>query len=213
MKVLGIDEAGRGPVIGPMVMGGFMIDDDRIPELKLMGVKDSKLLTPERREELAEKLQKMGDVFIRVIEPHQIDGFNLNRLEKIATRDIILEASPDKVIIDAFEKNLEAKLALKTGHGFNGKVIAEHKADLKYEVVGAASIVAKVLRDKEIKALQGTYGDFGSGYPSDPKTAEFVKNIIKSKQALPSFIRKSWDTVRRVLENESQVKLSGFLEK
>ncbi len=89
MKVLGIDEAGRGPVIGPMIMAGFMIDEEKIPELKKIGVKDSKLLTPQKREELNKILKTMGTPFVRVIEPHQIDGFNLNRLEKMATRDII----------------------------------------------------------------------------------------------------------------------------
>lgn len=210
MKVLGIDEAGRGPVLGPLVMVGFLIDEERIKTLREIGVKDSKLLTPHKREELIGQLEDMGEIFIRVIEPHQIDGFNLNRLEKIATRDIILEAKPDHAVIDAFEKRLEEKLAL-AANGYTGKVTAEHKADLKYAVVGAASIVAKVLRDREIEKLKVNYGDFGSGYPSDPKTARFVEELIKSKETLPGFVRKSWDTIRRVTEKEAQINLEGFL--
>lgn len=210
--ILGIDEAGRGPVIGPMVMVGFLVDEEKLDELKEMGVKDSKMLEPQTREKLKEKLEKLGKVFVRVIEPHQIDAFNLNRLEKVATRDIVLEASPDKVIIDAFEKNLERKLALDVGHGFKGQVVAEHKADEKYTVVGAASIVAKVMRDKAIEGIRATYGDFGSGYPGDPKTAEYVEKLIRSKQKLPDFVRKSWDTVKRVQEEEAQVKLGDFLD-
>lgn len=212
MLILGIDEAGRGPVIGPMVMVGFLVDEEKLDELKEMGVKDSKMLEPQTREKLKEKLEKLGKVFVRVIEPHQIDAFNLNRLEKVATRDIVLEASPDKVIIDAFEKNLERKLALDVGHGFKGQVVAEHKADEKYTVVGAASIVAKVMRDKAIEGIRATYGDFGSGYPGDPKTAEYVEKLIRSKQKLPDFVRKSWDTVKRVQEEEAQVKLGDFLD-
>ncbi|MBR9680821.1 MAG: ribonuclease HII [Candidatus Altiarchaeota archaeon] len=211
MKVLGIDEAGRGPVLGPLVMVGYLIDEEKISTLKKMGVKDSKVLSPKIREELAEKLEKIGDIFIRVIEPHQIDGFNLNRLEKIATRDIVLESNPDHVIIDAFEKRLEEKLGLSY-HGYQGKITSEHKADVKYEVVGAASIVAKVLRDKAIEKLKVDYGDFGSGYPSDPKTSRFVQELIRSKQNLPGFVRRSWDTVRREVEKESQIKLENFLE-
>jgi len=210
VKVLGIDEAGRGPVFGPLVMVGFLIDEKKVKTLKEIGVKDSKLLTPHKREELIDQLEDMGEIFIRVIEPHQIDGFNLNRLEKIATRDIILEARPDHAIIDAFEKRLEEKLAL-SANGYTGKVTAEHKADLNYEVVGAASIVAKVMRDREIEKLKENYGDFGSGYPSDPKTAKFVKEMIHNKETLPSFVRKSWDTIRRITEKEAQVNLEGFL--
>ncbi len=212
MKVLGIDEAGRGPVIGPMVMVGFLVDEEKIEELKKLGVKDSKQLDAPTRERLKKELEKIGRVFVRVIEPHQIDAFNLNRLEKMATRDIVLEASPDKVVIDAFEKNLEKKLALDVGHGFKGEVVAEHKADEKYPVVGAASIVAKVLRDEAVKRIKEVYGDFGSGYPGDPKTAEYVEKLIRSRQRLPDFVRKSWDTVKRVQEEEAQVKLRDFLE-
>ena len=206
LKIMGIDEAGRGPVLGPMVMVGFMLDEELLPELKKMGVKDSKLLKPEVREILDVKLRKIGKPFIRVIGPRQIDGFNLNRLEKMATRDIILEGSPNKVIIDAFENNLERKLNLP-----KVKIIAEHKADLKYEIVGAASIIAKVLRDKRIKEIQKEYGDIGSGYPGDPKTAKFVQEIVKSKKELPPFVRKSWGTIKRITEQEAQTALTGFL--
>jgi ribonuclease HII len=211
MLVLGVDEAGRGPVIGPMVMVGFLVEEERLEELKKMGVKDSKQVEAGKREELKVEIERVGKVFVRVIEPHQIDAFNMNRLEKMATRDIVLEASPDKVIIDAFEKNLERKLALDVGHGFKGEVVAEHKADEKYTVVGAASIVAKVIRDEAIRKIHKTYGDFGSGYPGDPKTAEYVEKLIRSKQRLPDFVRKSWDTVKRVQEEEAQVKLRDFL--
>jgi len=205
LKILGIDEAGRGPVLGPMVMVGFLIDEEKIPVLKKIGVKDSKLLTPEKREELYPQLLEIGKAFVRIVEPNQIDYYNLNSLERMTARDIVLEASPERVIIDAFERDLERRLNVEV------EVIAEHKADLKYEVVGAASIVAKVLRDREIDKLKKIHGDIGSGYAHDEKTIAFVHKLIKSKEVLPPFVRKSWDTVRRVIENEEQVKLGDFL--
>jgi ribonuclease HII len=188
-----------------------MVDEERLPELTEMGVRDSKQLAPGVREELSMQLHDLGEVFLKVIQPHQIDAFNINRLEKMATRDIILKAKPGRVVIDAFEKNLVRKLALDTGHGLTCEIIAEHKADARYPIVGAASIVAKVLRDREIATIHETYGDFGSGYPGDPKTAAYVESLIKSHQRLPDFVRKSWGTVRRVSERESQFRLGDFL--
>ncbi len=187
-------------------MVGFLIEHDRLEELEVMGVKDSKKLTPGKREELAEKLQEMGEVFVKVIEPHQIDAFNLNRLEMMAVRDIVARARPDRAVIDAFEKRLEEKL------GLDIEVVAEHRADENHVVVGAASIVAKVLRDREIARLREEHGDFGSGYPGDPKTAEFIARLVRSKERLPPFVRRSWDTVKRLQEAESQAKLSGFFK-
>jgi len=204
VKVLGIDEAGRGPVIGPLVMVGFMIDEEKEEELRKIGAKDSKQLSREKREELAEKLKKMGKIVIKVIHPWQIDAENINKLERQAAREIILEAEPDLVIIDGFEKNLDKKLGVKA------KVIAEPKADVNYAVVSAASIIAKVTRDAMIEELKEKYGDFGSGYPGDEKTVRFVEQLVKKHKKLPEFVRKSWGTTRRIIEEEEQAKLTDF---
>ena len=100
MKVLGIDEAGRGPVIGPMVMVGFAVEEDKLEKLKELGVKDSKQLNRSRREELAKKLREIGEIVIKIIHPWQIDAENINRIEKKVAKAIIMEVQPDKVIID-----------------------------------------------------------------------------------------------------------------
>ena len=205
MEVLGIDEAGRGPVIGPMVMVGFMIDKEKEKELKELGVKDSKKLSPEERERIYEELIKMGKVFRRIIYPNQIDAENINKLEKDAARGIIVESGARMVIIDGFEKKLEEKLGIK-----EVKIIAEPKADEKYLVVGAASIVAKVERDRFIEELKRKYGDFGTGYPSDPRTVRFVEELIKTHKRIPEFVRKSWGTTKRIIEKEEQRRLTDF---
>ena len=205
MKVLGIDEAGRGPVIGPMVMVGFLIEEEVEEELRKMGVKDSKQLTPEEREELAEELRKMGKVFVKFIHPWQIDAENLNRLERNVARAIIMEAKPDRVIIDGFERNLEKKLGVK-----GVEIVAEPKADERYPVVSAASIIAKVTRDRMIEKLKRRYGEFGTGYPSDERTVKFLEELIREEKKIPDFVRKSWETTRRIIEKEEQRTLDEF---
>lgn len=205
MKVLGIDEAGRGPVIGPMVMVGFLIEEEVEEELRKMGVKDSKQLTPEEREELAEELRKMGKVFVKLIHPWQIDAENLNRLERNVARAIIMEAKPDRVIIDGFERNLEKKLGVK-----GVEIVAEPKADERYPVVSAASIIAKVTRDRMIEKLKRRYGEFGTGYPSDERTVKFLEELIREEKKIPDFVRKSWETTRRIIEKEEQRTLDEF---
>jgi len=205
VKILGIDEAGRGPVIGPLVMVGFLIDEEDEEKLKELGVRDSKQLSRERREELARELRKIGKIFIKLIHPWQIDAENLNKLEREVAKLIILEAKPEKVIIDAFERKLPLKL------GIDGiEIIAEPKADEKYAVVSAASIIAKVERDRIVDQIRRRFGDFGTGYPSDPKTVEFVERWIREKKKLPDFVRRSWETTRRIIEREEQKTLNDF---
>lgn len=204
-NVLGIDEAGRGPVIGPLVMAGFLIAENEVDKLIELGVKDSKKLSSARREELDPELRKIGKVFLEVIQPWQIDAANLNLLERRATKKIIISANPQKVIIDAFETRLKEKLNKPAI-----EIIAEYKADDKYPVVGAASIVAKVYRDNVIKELTKEYGPMGSGYPSDPETRVFVENWIKTKKVIPPFIRKTWGTTRTIIEEIEQKSLIDF---
>ncbi|MBR9680123.1 MAG: ribonuclease HII [Candidatus Altiarchaeota archaeon] len=205
MIVIGIDEAGRGPVIGPMVMVGFAIDDKAEKQLRKMGVKDSKQLSPEKRENLATELREMGQFAIRRIWPAQIDAGNLNRLEKDAVRGIVAELEGDRVIIDGFEKHLEQKLNLK-----DIEVISEFKADEKYPIVSAASIIAKTERDHVVAELRKEHGDFGSGYPSDPKTRAFLKSWFKQNKQWPDFVRRSWGTARQMVEKIEQARITDF---
>ncbi|REE28338.1 RNase HII [Methanothermobacter defluvii] len=203
MKVLGIDEAGRGPVIGPLVVAGVMIPERKFSILRKMGVKDSKKLTPERRRFLARKIRRIARVFTVKISASDIDrmrerGFNLNDIEKIAIKRIIAEAQPERVIIDSVDVKPERLAEEIRSHFGEIEVIAEHGADTRYYPVAAASIIAKVERDLEIERIQKKnrkLGDIGSGYPSDPRTREFLESFTYDE--LPDFVRRSWATVQK----------------
>ncbi len=203
MDILGIDEAGRGSVLGPLVIAGVIIPEKREKILERMGVKDSKRLTPNRRTILSRKLKKMFEYEIVVISALEIDqmradGVNLNDIEKNAMRDLIIKLNPEKAIVDAVDvkaERFQTNLCESTGID----VIAEHKADDKYIEVSAASIIAKAERDAQIAEINKEYikmGGIGSGYPSDPTTKKFLSNYTYDE--MPEFVRKSWATVSKM---------------
>jgi len=203
MDILGIDEAGRGSVLGPMVIAGVVVPEKMEKVLERMGVKDSKRLTPNRRTILSRKLKKMFDYEIVVISAREIDemraeGINLNEIEKNAMESILLKIKPEKAIVDAVDVKAERfQNNLCNDTGLN--VIAEHKADDKYIEVSAASIIAKAERDYQISEINKDFiksGGIGSGYPSDPKTKEFLTNYTYDE--MPDFVRRSWATVAKM---------------
>ena len=157
MDILGIDEAGRGSVLGPMVIAGVVIPEKMEKVLSRMGVKDSKKLTPNRRTILSRKLKKMFEYDMIVISAREIDemraeGINLNEIEKNAMEELILRLKPQKAIVDAVDVKAERfQENLRNDTGFD--VIAEHKADDKFIQVGAASIIAKAERDAQIEEI------------------------------------------------------------
>jgi ribonuclease HII len=216
MKILGIDEAGRGPVIGPMVMCGYLIDDSRRQELRDMGVKDSKLLSGKKREAMYGQLKRCSDgCRIVSISASEIDSLrtiiNLNKIEIEKMQMLINEMKPDVAIIDApeantkeFEKKVRKKVECEC------KIIAENFADRNHLEVGAASIVAKVARDREIRKLHRIHGNLGSGYSSDPVTISFLKNWLKMNKDFPDFVRKSWMTAQVMQAEKQQTKLGKF---
>jgi ribonuclease HII len=204
--ILGIDEAGRGCAIGPMVVGGVSVSEDIIPKLKAEGVRDSKAVTPAVREELAEKIRSLAaGVFIEEIPPSEIEERNLNLLEIQRIRRIISAANADVVYLDApvaGQKGIEAfcQHIKRRLPGDCPRIIAENRADATYTVVGAASIIAKVRRDQIIADLRHQLGDFGSGYPSDEKTARFLRDCYEKTGCFPDCVRRRWLTVRRLTE-------------
>ena len=216
----GIDEAGRGPMIGPMVICGILVDSDRLHELVEIGAKDSKTLTHKRRLILKGKIEKIATkIEIRTITADDIDRLRkrttLNEIEEMEFASIAKILKPREIYLDAADVNAE-RFGIKIGNlsgiaSKGAKIISEHKADAKYPIVSAASIIAKVNRDLAIERFHLMYGDFGSGYPNDPKTTKFVKNLVRNGQKLPPIIRKSWESVRRIIEEEStdQTKLSS----
>ncbi|BAW31751.1 MAG TPA: ribonuclease HII [Methanothermobacter sp.] len=204
MKILGVDEAGRGPVIGPLIIAGVMLPKEKIKTLERLQVKDSKKLTPKKRTYLAKKIKKISKYYITRINAPTIDklratGINLNEIEKKAIADIIKKSQPDYAIIDSvdikpkrFEKEIRKLIKNK-----NIIIKAEHKADTKYPIVSAASIIAKTQREKEIEKIKKEYKvEFGSGYPNDPLTKKFLSTLKTDK--LPDFIRKSWATIKKM---------------
>ena len=195
--ILGLDEAGRGCVLGPLVVGGFFFATEDDSAIKETGATDSKKLSPKKRNIILERLEKIGKAKTIQISPAQIDAGNLNQLEEQAFISLILEFQPDVVYIDApthprgipaVQKRIEAALSSMKDLP---KLIIEPKADLNYPVVGAASIFAKVLRDAQIEAL----GDVGSGYPSDPKTRTWLKGFIERNEDFPACVRTRWGTI------------------
>jgi ribonuclease HII len=208
MKIVGIDEAGRGPIIGPMVMCGVFIEDNQEDELRALGVKDSKLLSASARERIAPVLEKKYKFHKVVISPIEIDSVvgngktkNLNWLEAEKAAEIVNALKPDKVIIDCPSPNIKAYAAFITerlDHKQGRQVICEHKADTNYLVVGAASIIAKVARDAEIEKLKAHVGmDFGSGYMADPRTKAFVEKYWNKH---PEVFRHSWAPYKKLVE-------------
>ncbi len=193
----------KGPVIGPLVIAGIIIEEKRIEELNRIGVRDSKLLSKKRREKLFVEIKKIvKDYKFLIVEPYEIDkalnslNLNLNKLEAIKLAQIINYLNPDKAIIDCPSANTHSfknylKMFLKNK---DTEIHALHDADKRFVVVGAASIIAKVIRDKEIEKLKKEYGDFGSGYPSDPKTIDFLEKHAKKDLRI---FRKSWSTFKR----------------
>lgn len=200
MKIIGIDEAGRGPVIGPLVVGGVAVEEEKLEKIEKLQLKDSKRLTPARRKVMARRINKIAECHTVHIQAMDIDnlrakGINLNEIEKIAIKKVIALSNPDFAYIDCLDINPKRFRDEMENFRNSFKVIAEHKADDKYPIVSAASIIAKVERDMEIEKLRKEYRDIGSGYPSDPKTIAFLKKY--SYENLPDFVRKSWATVKK----------------
>ncbi|MCD6317990.1 ribonuclease HII [Candidatus Aerophobetes bacterium] len=203
MRILGIDEAGRGPVIGPLVICGIVVRDELLLELKRRGVKDSKLLSPQKRQKLKGVIESISKEYQLIyLSPKIIDQYIINYLELKAIVKLIDKFSPDKVFIDAptrwcanYKRKIKHLLTFK-----DVQLIVENFADVNYSVVSAASILAKVARDEKIKKLSKKYGPLGSGYPSDEKTIAFLKECIRLKGEFPEIVRKKWKTAKRILE-------------
>jgi ribonuclease HII len=209
MIIAGIDEAGRGPVIGPMVMAITVIEKEKEQVLFDLGVKDSKLLDKRKRTELIDKVKENVLEWNEVkVYPKEMDEYllrkSLNELEAMKAAQLInsLKKKPDLVLIDSPDL-IQARFGERISKYLNKKIkiVTEHKADLNYTIVGAASIIAKVERDKEIEKLCEEFGDIGTGYSHDEKTISFIQKYLKKNNCLPECARKSWNTSER-LENE-----------
>jgi len=217
MKIIaGVEDAGRGPIIGPMVLAGVSIEEDKITELKAIKVKDSKLLTPKKREELYGKIINIAKNYkIIIVEPKEVDealesdSLNLNWLEAIKFAQIINYLKPDKAIVDCPSPNTRAykEYLMVYLKDKNIDLICEHHADVNYPIVSASSIIAKVTRDREVEKLKKKYGDFGSGYLADQKTKKFFD---ENWEKHPEIFRKTWTPYKDNINGKKQRKLGEF---
>jgi len=217
-RVVGIDEAGRGSLVGPLVVGAFCLAEDRLDELVALGAKDSKALTPPAREKVFEGLSEVGTRAHVALSPQEVDRAvekgNLNRLEAETFAQLIRDLRPQVAYVDACDPN-ERRFGLRVGRlaGIPVRIISRHHADRDFPVVGAASIVAKVTRDRAIDALRAQVGDaLGSGYPSDERTVEFVRSFLRGTTPVPPWVRSSWATMQRVMPHRPARTLDSFEE-
>ena len=208
MQIAGVDDAGRGSIIGPLAIAGVSLDEKDLHSLVDLGVKDSKRLSPRRREELAAEIKKLAIKYhVVMLSPTEIDRVvetgkklhKLNRLEAQTMAKVITILKPDVAYVDAsdvladrFKQHILENLTFKI------QVVSEHKADVNYPIVSAASIIAKVERDRAISELQEKHGNMGCGYATDHNTLQFLEKWIRKFGSYPDFVRKSWKPAKRL---------------
>jgi ribonuclease HII len=211
--ICGVDEAGKGSVLGPMVIAAVGISSEDI--LEGIRVRDSKLLCAKERERLYKIIKKKCQVATVRLDAQQIDimrrDMTLNEAVARSHAQVIIKLSPDYAYLDACDVNTFRYGEMVKNHLVQPcEIISEHHADEKFPVVSAASIIAKVTRDRAIATLAKKYGTIGSGYPSDPVTIQFLNSYIDEHRVPPPIARKSWKTVSEILSRKSQRNLDDF---
>jgi ribonuclease HII len=201
--ICGVDEAGKGPVVGPLVVAAVAVNNAN--DIANLGIKDSKQLTKSKRKELANLIKEKFNFAVEIIEPKIVDEYRrrnkLNELNREAFERLISKLNPNVAYVDAADVN-ENRFGSQIKASLTNKkdtdVISMHKADAKIEVVAAASIIAKETRESEIEKLKDKIGDFGSGYPSDERTIKFLKSFYADNGKWPTGTRESWKTLERI---------------
>ena len=201
--ICGVDEAGKGPVVGPMVVAAVAVKNAK--DIQDLGVKDSKQLTPSKRKELANIIKEKFTFAVEIIEAEKVDEYRrqnkLNDLNREAFEKLISKLDPNVAYVDAADVNehrFGKRIKEKLTNEKDTDVISMHKADAKIDVVAAASIIAKETREDEIRKLKNEIGNFGSGYPSDERTIKFLKSFYADNGKWPTGTRKSWKTLERI---------------
>ncbi|MBD3261681.1 MAG: ribonuclease HII [Candidatus Altiarchaeales archaeon] len=218
----GVDEAGRGPVVGPMVIAAAAFTRNSLKKIAQLKVRDSKKMSPKRRLQSEPRIKEIAQEYAVIrVQPHQIDRLrsncSLNQIEADKTAQLILSLSnkPHRIIVDACDsdaknylKRIKKALYLLNPDYYIPHMDALHRAEDRYLEVAAASVLAKVERDRVAEKLKVRWGDFGSGYPADEVTKRWLNEILESGDSLPPIIRKSWNTVKR--RDENQTTLEGW---
>ncbi|MFX1364691.1 MAG: ribonuclease HII [Promethearchaeota archaeon] len=209
----------KGSVLGPMVICGVCFTKLNLDTLSEIGVKDSKKLSPQKRKNLAEIIKKncnsykIIEVTAQEIDEREQKKISLNRLEELKMAEIVNNLKPDVIYIDAADVNEKRfGISIKKLLNYNPKnIISKHRADDIYPIVSAGSIIAKDRRDFLIEEIHKKYGNFGSGYPSDPRTIKFLRDYIKKYKKAPGIARKTWDTTKKIINEEvSNKKITEF---
>ncbi|MDI9378409.1 MAG: ribonuclease HII [Candidatus Thermoplasmatota archaeon] len=209
----GIDEAGRGSVMGPLVVGAVFCEDDK--DLVALGVKDSKRLTPKARERIFSEMAGVADYTIVTVSAGEIDARrareSLNEIEMSMFAEAAGHRKVNRIYADCPDVNesgFSNRLSVLTG---NVKVIGRHGADDTFPVVSAASIVAKVTRDRMVEEISQEFGvSIGSGYPSDAETMDFIEKWIKRYGVSPKHTRNSWEPVKRMLSVSANTRITDW---
>ncbi|MDK2975376.1 MAG: ribonuclease [Methanofollis sp.] len=209
--ICGVDEAGKGAVFGPMTVAGVGCEEmGDLPR----GVKDSKALTPKRREALYGEITGSFPWTVIEVQAAEIDclreEMSMNVIVARAHAGAIAALSPQTAYVDACDVNEERYGATVAALGSPCPVIARHHADVLFPVVSAASIVAKVSRDRRIADLREAFGAIGSGYPSDPATIAYLRERIWADGVPPAFARSSWKTVVEMMDGRRQRSLDDY---
>lgn len=212
--ICGVDEAGRGPVLGPLVVCGVSVTDDA-PLVKL-GVKDSKRLTRRKRDELAPRIMESSRVEVLEVPAEEIDTLRsrmtLNEVEAMLFARIVDKLSPRVAYLDAADASERrfrelTESCMKCG----AEVVSKHRADDEYPVVSAASIVAKARRDHRMDMIEEELGvAVGSGYTSDPVTKAFMQAWLEEKGTLPPHVRRTWKTSQKLMNLNGIRRLDSF---
>lgn len=210
----GVDEAGRGCVLGPLVICIAIVEEEKEHVLKTIGAKDSKLLTPAQRENLYEKVKAIcveaRCIHITAKQLNELMPLHsLNEIEAMKVAELLsmMKHHPERIIADSPDtdtKRFESRIRKYLKRDLT--IQSEHRADLNHPIVSGASILAKVERDAEIGKIKKELGhDFGSGYTSDPRTIEFLKANFHLPK-VQKYLRTRWETV----ENLKQRKLGEW---
>jgi ribonuclease HII len=217
--ICGADEAGRGPCFGPLVVAGILVENDA--ELVRIGVNDSKQLAPKKREQLAPQITRLATKYELIALPAaDIDDLRktmtINELEVFVFSKIIEKLKPDICYVDAADVNEERFGRNILSHlSFKPQMISEHKADERYPIVGAASILAKVTRDEHVRRIAQELEPklnlpLGSGYPADPVTKKFLETWVSRFGSLPPHVRRSWETCQKLINKQKTKRLDEF---
>ncbi len=196
-----MDEAGKGAVIGPLIVAGVLSEDKE--KLRDLGVRDSKKLSRKRREELFSQIISLCEIEILEISAQKLDEMmrrkTINEVLLDAYTRIIFKLKPEIAYVDAVDVN-EERFRSRLMSSLDCEIISRHEADSLFPCVSAASIVAKVVRDRRVKEIEKELGvEIGSGYPGDPKTRKFLEEWFRSRKNPPPHARISWETIKRYL--------------